>query len=77
MSEQKWNGKAFNLSIPMVLKDGYVSTSGSPIKHDTELSIFHLQFFVLRVAIVPDIETRAPVLWYSNFENGPSYSLPL
>lgn len=41
MPEQKWNGKAFNLSIPMVPKDGYVSTSGSPIKHDTELSIFH------------------------------------
>lgn len=77
MSEQKWNGKAFNLRIPMVFKDGYVSTSGSPIKHDRDLSIFHLQFFVLRVAIVPDIEIRAPVLWYSNFENGPSYSLPL
>lgn len=77
MPEQKWNGKAFNLSIPMVPKDGYVSTSGSPIKHDTELSIFHLQFIVLRVAIVPDTETRAIVLWYSNFENGLSYSLPL
>lgn len=61
----------------MVLKDGYVSTSGSPIKHDTELSIFHLQFFVLIGAIEPDTETRATALWYSNFENGSSYSLPL
>lgn len=77
MPEQKWNGKAFNLSIPMVPKDGYVSTGGSPIKHDTELSIFHPQFIVLRMAIVPDTEIRAMVLWHSNFENGLSYSLPL
>lgn len=70
-------GKAFNLSIPISLKDGYVSICGFPIKHDAELSIFPLQFIVLRVTSVPAMETRVIVLFYSNFENGPSYLIPL
>lgn len=34
MPEQKWNGKAFNLSIPTSLRDGYVSICGFSKKHE-------------------------------------------
>ena len=75
--KKKWNGKAFNLSIPISLKDEYMSICEFPVKHDTELSIFPLQFLVLRATMESAIEMRVIVLLYTNFENGPSHSLPL